>query len=109
MPANFMPGSSEYIRILPEIILTIFGVLIMFLEAVLGESQKKIFGPLSVLGLAAALVGAIAANSDPGPAFQNMLVVDSFATFFRVLVIGVGLVAIFSSTDYLERERSSGG
>jgi NADH-quinone oxidoreductase subunit N len=104
-----MPTGSDYVRILPEIILTIFGTLIMFLEALLSERQKKMFGPISVLGLAAALVGAIVANSDPGAAFSNMLMVDSFATFFRVLVIGVGLVAIFSSTDYLERERSSGG
>ena len=30
-----MPTSAEYIRILPEIILTLVGVLIMFLEAIL--------------------------------------------------------------------------
>jgi len=38
-----------------------------------------------------------------------MLIVDSFATFFRVLVIAVGLLAVFCSTEYLKRERSPGG
>ncbi len=106
---NFMPGSSEYIRVLPEIILTLVGVLIMFLEAVTKEDQKGIFAPLSIFGLAAALVGAVVAYGDPGPAFQNMLIVDGFATFFRVVVIGVGLLAVLSSVGYLRRENSRGG
>lgn len=109
MPDNFLPTGSEYLRILPEIILTIVGTLIMFLEAVLTESQKRIFASLAVAGLTAALIGAIASYSDPGPAFHNMLMIDGFATFFRVLVIGVGLLAVFCSTEYLSRERSSGG
>jgi len=50
--------------------------------------------------------GAVAAYSNPGPAFNNMLVVDGFGTFFRVLVIAVGLLAYFTSTSYLERERA---
>jgi NADH:ubiquinone oxidoreductase subunit 2 (subunit N) len=99
----FLPTSSEYTRILPEIILTLVGVLIMFLEAITTEKQKSIFAPITILGLAGALIGTFAAYGDPGPAFQNMLVVDGFATFFRVLVIGVGLLAVFSSSGYLRR------
>ena len=60
-------------------------------------------------GLTAALVAAIAANNDQGAAFNNMIVVDGFATFFRVLVIGVGLLAIFASVEYLRREQAPGG
>ncbi|HEY1758966.1 MAG TPA: NADH-quinone oxidoreductase subunit N [Bryobacteraceae bacterium] len=105
-----MPTSAEYVRILPETILTLVGVLIMFLEAVITDDEKKsIFAPLSILGLAGALAGAIMAYGDPGPAFQNMLIVDGFATFFRVLVIGVGILAVLSSSGYLRRENSRGG
>jgi NADH-quinone oxidoreductase subunit N len=108
--ASFLPSSSEYIRVLPEIILTLVATLIMFLEAVITDDKKKgVFAPLSILGLAAALIGAVMAYGDPGPAFQNMLIVDGFATFFRVLVIGVGLLAVLSSSGYLRRENSFGG
>ncbi len=109
MPANAFPPSIDYLRFLPEIILTLTGVLIMFLEVVLSDDQKKIFAPISILGLAAAMVGSFAAGSNPGTAFHGMLIIDGFASFFRVLVIGVGLLAIFSSTEYLSREKSYGG
>jgi NADH-quinone oxidoreductase subunit N len=104
-----MPTGLDYIRILPEIILTITGVLIMFLEAILKDSQKRIFAPLAALGLAAALGGAVMANNQQGISFNDMVIVDGFATFFRVLVIGVGLLAVFCATEYLHRERSPGG
>jgi NADH-quinone oxidoreductase subunit N len=102
-----MPTNAEYLRFLPEIILTLVGVLIMFLEAVLGNKQKSLFAPLSIVGLAAALVAA--ATADPGAAFHNMLIVDPLGTFFRVLVIGVGILTVFSSSEYLRRENSPGG
>ena len=103
------PTSAEYLRILPEIVLTVVGTLIMFLEAVLSDWQKRVFAPLSLAGLTAALVAAIAANGNPGPAFHDMLIVDGFATFFRVLVIAVGMLAVFASTEYLKREAHPGG
>jgi NADH-quinone oxidoreductase subunit N len=106
---NFLPTSADYLRVLPEIVLTVFGVIIMFLEAVLSDYQKRIFAPVAVTGLALAMVGSIAAYGSPGTAFHNMLIVDGFATFFRVLVIAVGLLAVFASTEYLRRENHPGG
>jgi NADH-quinone oxidoreductase subunit N len=110
MPANAFPTSAEYFRVLPEIILSLAGVLIMLLEAVFTrDEQKKIFGPLSIVALIAAMVAAIAAAGDPGAAFSGMLIIDGFASFFRVLVAGIGIVAILSSTAYLQRENMPGG
>jgi NADH-quinone oxidoreductase subunit N len=36
-----------------------------------------------------------------------MLIVDGFATFFRVLVIGVGIFTVLSSSQYLRREHAA--
>src|SRR5260370_29596082 len=38
-----------------------------------------------------------------------MLIVDGFATFFRVLVIGVGILTVLSSSQYLRREHAEAG
>ena len=110
MPANAFPTGAEYLRFLPEIILTLAGVVIMLLEAIFtNDEQRKIFGPLSIVALLAALLASISAAGDPGAAFSNMLIIDGFASFFRALVIGIGIIAILSSTGYLRQERMLGG
>ena len=110
MPANVFPTGAEYFRILPEIILTLAGALIMLLEAVFtNDDQRKIFGPLSIAALLAALLASISAAGDPGAAFSNMLIIDGFASFFRALVIGIGVLAMLGSTAYLRQERMPGG
>ena len=110
MPVNFMPpNAAEFMRFLPEIILTIVATAVMVLESVTGDGDKTFLAGLSFAGLTAALFAAIAAQADPGFAFQNMLVVDGFATFFRVLVIGVGMLTVLSSTRYLSLEHHNCG
>jgi NADH-quinone oxidoreductase subunit N len=109
MSDSFMPSNAEYLRILPEIILTVAGTLIMFLEAALKDRQKSVLAPITLLALFAALVGTIVAYGDPGYAFHDMVIVDGFATFFRVLVIAVGILAVLASTEYLRRENANAG
>jgi len=105
--ANFLPTSVDYARFLPEILLTLAGTLIMFLEALRPEGKKSNAGVFAIVALVMALPAALMAT--PGPAFQGMLVVDGMATFFRTLVIVVGLLVVFSSTDYLRREKQETG
>src|ERR1700683_2947018 len=106
MPANFAPSSADYVRILPEIIMTVAGALIMLLEGWLGENKKRNLSVLTFVAFAAALVSAVAANANPGLSFSNMLIVDGFATFFRGLVIAVGILSLFSAVQYLKREHA---
>src|SRR5271170_3282264 len=106
MLASFAPSGVDYLRILPEIIMTVAGTLIMLLEGLLGENKKRNLSLLTFVAFAAALVAAIAANGNPGLSFSNMMIVDGFATFFRVLVIAVGILSLFSATQYLKREHA---
>lgn len=104
MPADWVPKSVEMLRFLPEIILTVTGTLLMVIEPVAGRRWSKMYGHISILGLAAALAAAVFAYQTPGPAFSGMLMADGFAAFFRVLVIGVGILTVLASYRYLERE-----
>src|SRR6266568_4064713 len=100
MFANFAPPIDDYIRILPEIVLALFGTLIMLLEAIFPQDRPKQALPwVTIGGLGIALWGAVMAYYTPGTAFSNMVIVDGFATFFRVLVIVVGLLTIFASSS----------
>ena len=50
------PGSSDYISILPEIILSIFGMLIMFLDPVMDERRsQRTLGGIALIGSLIAL------------------------------------------------------
>jgi len=90
MPANYGFNAADLIRFLPETILTVMGTLLMVLDPILHRRSSHAFGHLSMATLVAAIGGAVYANSQAGPAFGGMLMVDGFATFFRVLVLVVG-------------------
>ena len=111
MFGNFAPPIEDYVRILPEIILALCGTLIMFIEGVYKEEShhRPILGWITLAGLAAALWGTVLAFLTPGTAFSDMIVVDGFATFFRALVIVVGLLTVLGSMSYLRQERANAG
>jgi NADH-quinone oxidoreductase subunit N len=79
----------------------------MFMEALRPENKRTWAGAVAILALVLALPAALIAND--GAAFQGMLVIDGMGTFFRTLVIVVGLLVVFSSTDYLRRESQESG
>jgi len=109
MPADFLPTSAEYIRILPEIILIVFGTLLMVLEGMAGDGHRKNLGGVALVAIAAAIWATVAAHGHAGPAFSGMLVVDGFATFFRVLVLVVGFLTVLCSVSYFKREQADSG
>jgi NADH-quinone oxidoreductase subunit N len=104
-----MPTGADLQRFLPEIILTSAATLLMVLEAILSRRWQRSFGHISLLALAAATIAAIFSYDAPGAAFSGMLLVDGFATFFRVLVMTVGLLTVFASYRYLRREGAETG
>jgi len=108
---SLFPTSADFIRFAPEIVLTVVGTLLMLLEPLTGDGkgEKPQLRWLAIAGLALAMAAAIFAYGDPGPAFNGMLQVDGFGTFFSVLVIGTGLLTVFCAQDYLIREKQENG
>src|SRR5690348_10506181 len=109
MPTNWMPTTVEYLRFLPEIILTVAATLLMVMDAINERRGSSLYGNISIAALIAAAVASMTAYGDAGPAFSQMLMVDGFATFFRILVIGVGILAVLASYRYLDRENAEPG
>ena len=109
MPANLMPSPAELIRLLPELILIAAGTLLMVLEAALSKRWQPAFGHISITALLAAIAASIYAYQSPGAAFSGMLMVDGFATFFRILVFSVAILTVLASYRYLTREGAETG
>jgi NADH-quinone oxidoreductase subunit N len=104
MPASYGFNAADLIRFLPETILTVMGTLMMVLDPILHRRSSHAFGHMSIVTLIAALGGAVYAYTERGPAFGGMLMVDGFATFFRVLVLVVGILTILPSYRFLARQ-----
>jgi NADH-quinone oxidoreductase subunit N len=110
MPVNFAwPTGAELMRFLPEMILTLSGTLLMLLDAFLGKRGRDVFGHITLVALVAAMGAAIYAGTIQGPAFSGMLLVDGFGTFFRVLVLTVGILTVLPSYRFLAREQADRG
>jgi len=104
VPVSSFVNAGDLVRFLPEIILTVMGTVLMLLDPIINRRSSGWFGGLSLLALVAALIASVAAYSEAGPAFGGMLIIDGFATFFRVLVIGVGILTILPSYGFLARQ-----
>jgi NADH-quinone oxidoreductase subunit N len=105
-----LPQSADYVRILPEIVLSVFGMIVMLLEPLLDEEAgQKILGLIALTGTLAGLGATWFMAQSPGLAFWNMVKVDGFSVFFHVLVIAIAAVVILSSYEYLAVQRIRAG
>jgi len=110
------PGSGDYIGILPEIILSIFGMLIMALDPVMDERRsQRTLGGIALAGSIVALVASffqahwLTSTGAPGLAFWNMIKLDAFSVFFHVVVAAVTILVILSSYEYMEVQQIRAG
>ena len=94
----------DYIRILPELTLAFFGVLIMLADPLLGEKRARPLGVIALLGTLAAIAATIYQAHFPGMAWFGMVRVDDFSLFFHAVIALVALVVVLVSFEYLEAQ-----
>ncbi|PYQ43393.1 MAG: NADH-quinone oxidoreductase subunit N [Acidobacteria bacterium] len=105
-----IPQSIDYVRILPEIVLSLFGILVMVLDPLVDEeNSQKALGYISFIGTLGALLATWYMAQSPGLAFSNIVRVDSFSIFFTFLVIAIAAVVILTSFEYMTVQRIRAG
>jgi NADH-quinone oxidoreductase subunit N len=86
----------------PELTLAAFAIVVILLDLVI---QRK--GWLVVVGIAGVVVAAgftIAMwGGSPQAIFNNMLAVDNFALFFKLLFLAIAALVILASVDYVSK------
>src|SRR5580704_6014216 len=105
-----IPQNTDYLRILPELVLSAFGIVIMLLDPLVDEEKsQKTLGLIAFVGTVAALLATWYMAQSPGLAFSNMVKVDDFSVFFHYLIIAIAAVVILSSFEYMAVQRIRAG
>jgi NADH-quinone oxidoreductase subunit N len=93
-------------RIVPEIVLTLTGVVVMLIDASLKPGRaRRPLGWVAAIGTTLALWASLWQLSLPeGTGFFGTVETSPFTVFFHVLICGIVLVALLVSLDTLPRD-----
>ena len=85
----------------PELCLIATAVVVILLELVV--ERKGVLAVISLIGLVVAAGFTISMRGTFESTFNNMLAVDGFAIFFKLLFLGIAGIVILASTDYVSK------
>jgi len=95
----------NYTAVLPEIILSITGILLMLLIPFSPERKQIRLGYLALAGFALAFASVLSQWGETDLTFSNMVFQDNFGQFSRSLFLFSGGIICVISMHYLERDR----
>jgi NADH-quinone oxidoreductase subunit N len=94
---------GRFAPILPELILSIGGIVLMILAAWTGRRGSSLVNWLAVMLLLAATVALIGPPSHAGPVFDGLVAADLFASFGKAIMFPAAAVAIIAAHGWFER------
>jgi len=94
---------ARFAALLPELILSIGGTILMIAAAFAGRRGSGLVSWLSVLLLIAATVALVGAPSHAGPIWDGLVSADLFASFGKAIIFPAAAVAIIAAHGWFER------
>jgi NADH-quinone oxidoreductase subunit N len=102
-------------RVMPEIVLCVFGIVIMLLDPILGPRRQRVLGWVAFVGVLVAVFGVHVmefvspADGSPVGAYSDVIRADRFSIFFHLVILAATGLCILGSIDYLEEENIQKG
>jgi NADH-quinone oxidoreductase subunit N len=94
---------SRFAALLPELILSIGGTILMIMAAFMGRRGSALISWLAVVLLLGATVALIGAPSHAGPMWDGQVTEDLFASFGKAIIFPSAAVAIIAAHGWFER------
>ena len=94
---------GRFAPLLPELMLSIGGTLLMMVAAFTGRRGSNLVSWLAVILLLAATVALVGAPSHAGPIFDGLVTEDLFASFGRAIMYPAAAIAIIAAHGWFER------
>src|SRR3954469_17354335 len=97
-------ASINVSAILPAVVLSVFGIIVMVAEPFVAESKKSALGWLAFAGTLVAMVALIPMSQNRGQWYSNLWIVDDYDVFLNFIFLVIAALTILSSIDFLRRE-----
>jgi NADH-quinone oxidoreductase subunit N len=106
-----MPGLTENLHLLtPEFALAGLALLVLTVDLFLPESRKSWLALLSILGLLGlAALSVVMLQGRQETLYGGLLAVDQYALVFKVFFLGLGVLIIMASVDFVRQHLSYPG
>jgi NADH-quinone oxidoreductase subunit N len=90
--------------ILPSLVLSVFGILIMVAEPFVSAAKKTALAWVALIGTIAAMFAVIPMAANRGQWYSSLWIVDDYDIFLNVVFLIIAAITILMSADYLSRE-----
>lgn len=90
--------------ILPEIVLSVLAMALLLINVFVPSKQKSYLAYISFFGIVATAVLVGAGWGEHIESFSGSVVLDNFATFFKLIFLLAAGLAVLISDQYMERE-----
>ncbi|HYU79150.1 MAG TPA: NADH-quinone oxidoreductase subunit N [Vicinamibacterales bacterium] len=99
---------STFDAVIPVICVSLAGLVVMLAESFRGRNERMPIGGLAVIGLVGAAIATVLLWDRNATSF-GVVTADNFALFVNLVLIAVGLLTVFFSSQTIERDRLPAG
>lgn len=99
-------NQNDLLIILPTIILAAWAIALLVADLFIPRTRKGITALLAAFGLAVSLGVSLAMSGmagSPQPGFNNMAVLDGFASYANIIILTSGMLGVALAYDFLRR------
>ncbi|MBI4831593.1 MAG: NADH-quinone oxidoreductase subunit N, partial [Candidatus Lindowbacteria bacterium] len=99
----------DLVAVYPELIVTVVGLLVLVVDIFIKPERKTVLAVIALVGLTFALLATMANWYRNETAFSDMVAVDTFAQFFKLIFIFSAALTVLISPRYLSINNISAG
>src|SRR5512139_432424 len=99
-----LPEIDLYL-IAPEIVITIFGFLVLMVDVFSPKKERKGYlGVISLIGILIAFFYTLPLMGSASSGFEGMFTADGYALFFKITFMIIAFLTVLISMEYIQRE-----
>lgn len=110
MTMNIAMNAADFKWIVPEIVVTVTGLLVLLVEAFMkGRGSGRVTAVLTLIGTVIAFIFTVGLWGQQASPFSSLYTIDAFGTFFKFIFLAILFFVTIVSLSYTRREDFQSG